>query len=82
MASLLLHTTAQRIKELHRSAAMQFPMSLLPAASPVLGGSAVPGAAAVAQGDDSPLEAASELFAALASASEFACLADAELSQQ
>jgi hypothetical protein len=35
----------------------------------------------VGLGEGSPSDPASELFAALASASEFACLADAELSQ-
>ena len=82
MATLLPHTQAHRPEELHRSAAVQPPAPFLPAACPVLGGAAAPGAAATMLGEDSPLEAASELFAALASASEFACLADAEVSQQ
>ena len=82
VASLLPHTHAHGPEELQRSAAVQPPAPFPPAASPALGGAAAPGAEAAPAGEDSPLEAASELFAALASASEFACLADAELSQQ
>lgn len=53
------------------------------AASLQSSGAAVAGAhAAPKPGEDSPSQQASELFAALASAAEFACLADAELSQQ
>lgn len=81
-ASQLPHTQVRGPEEPHRSAGVQPPMPLPLAASLVLGGAAAPGAAATMLGEDSPLDAASELFAALASASEFACLADAELSQQ
>lgn len=73
VAPPLPYNQAPGPEEPHRSAAVQPHM---------LGGTAKPGAAAAVPGEDSPLETASELFAALASASEFACLADAEQSQQ
>ena len=72
---------ATGLEPLHCGAAAKAPVAFEMEASPARGGRAASGAAAEAPRDDSQLDPASELFAALASASEFACLADAELSQ-